>query len=50
MDFLLAFSMANGSAAPPAPWRLRKCSPPGGSILMTSAPALAIMNVAYGPL
>jgi hypothetical protein len=38
---LFALSIANGIAAPLAPERLRRCSPPGGSILITSAPAWA---------
>jgi hypothetical protein len=41
----LAFSIANGSDAPVFPLRLRSVSPSGGSILMTSAPAIAIRKV-----
>ncbi len=44
--FLLELSMANGKAAPPMSPRLRRCSPPNGSTLITVAPAIAIMKVA----
>ncbi len=44
--FLLEFSIAKGSAAPPMSPRLRKCSPWNGSILITFAPAIAMRNVA----
>ena len=43
---LLALSIAKGSAAPPTTPRRRRCSPPFGSTLMTSAPACAIRKVA----
>ena len=44
-NFLFEFSMANGTAAPPTVARRRRFSPPIGSTLITSAPAIAIMKV-----
>jgi dolichol-phosphate mannosyltransferase len=39
-----------GKAAALSAPRRRRCSPVRGSILMTSAPAIAMRKVAYGPL
>ena len=50
MKFLFELSMANGTAAPPTTLRRRKCSPPGDSILITRAPAMASKKLQYGPL
>jgi hypothetical protein len=47
---LLEFSIAIGKVVLlPGDARRRNGSPCGGSILITSAPALAISRVAYGP-
>jgi len=47
---LLEFSIAIGKVVLlPGGARRRNGSPCGGSILITSAPALAISRVAYGP-
>jgi hypothetical protein len=46
IERLLAFSMANGTPAPLRASRRRRNSPSRGSILITSAPAIAIRNVA----
>ena len=47
---LLGLSILKGYKAPPLAFLRLKCSPPGGSTLITSAPAIAIRKVAYGPL
>ncbi len=50
MPRLLELSMPKGSVALlPTLARKRAASPVSGSTLMTSAPALAISKVAYGP-
>jgi hypothetical protein len=46
IDFLQPFNIANGTSAPDRASRRRRYSPPGGSTLMTSAPAIAIRKVA----
>ena len=46
--FVLSIAMGN-EALPLTLARMREGSPLIGSILMTSAPAFAIKNVAYGP-